>query len=113
MRKQINYDVGFADCEFVSHTRSGPEFTVLIDAWNGKRLEITFIEFEGVLDCGVGDISDFREETEKTAFFERVMSIVYDTMPDKSNYRLYQFLNLDGEVALEVVASGVEITIRK
>ena len=110
MQNKIKSDFGFADSIFVSYERIGTEFKVLIDIWNDKRLAISFFEFEGALDSGAGDISDFVEETEETGFFRQVISHVYSKVPSEHSYRLYQFLDVDGTPSLEVVASDVKIT---
>lgn len=112
MHRKIDSDHGFADSEFVSYQRKHAEFTVIIAAWNNKLIEIVFSDVEGILDYGLGDISDFVEETEKDAFFEKILSLVYVSVPDDSPYRLYKFLDLDGQTALEVVASTVNVITR-
>jgi hypothetical protein len=103
--------VEFSDSEFVSYDRKSDDFVVLIDAWNGTRLTVSFSQCEGVLDLGIGDISDFIEETESDQFFEQIISRIYTNLPDDHPYHLYQFLGLDGEPVLEVVAETVRVSV--
>ena len=109
MRNKIKAEIGFSDGEFASYERKGDELTVLVDAWNGTRLALVFSQFEGALDLGLGDVSDFVEETEPDGFFDQVISRIYTEPPEKHPYHYYQFLDLDDQPVLVIVASDVRI----
>lgn len=110
MKKKIDTFKSIADSELISYSRQDNTFTVNIHAWNASLITATFIEFEGAADYGLGDISEFVEETDSTDFLGRVLVNVYEEAPETHPYHLYQFLNLDGEPALEVVATDVKLT---
>jgi hypothetical protein len=110
MHNKISSEFGFSDSELVSYQRTGDEFTVTVKAWNGSRLTVFFKQFEGVLDYGLGDISDFVEESDETPFIKQVISRIFTETPKEHTYRVYQFLDLDGEPILEVVAASANVS---
>ena len=110
MRTQIHYKIGFADGEVSSYQREEHTFTVVVKAWNGDHLRIDFSDPVGICDFGVGDISDFCMEDSGSEFMRQVLSSLYEVVPASHSYFLYQFLNLDDQPALEIVATGVQIS---
>ena len=111
MRKKIEAIVGFADSEFISYQRKVSEFRIWIDAWNNKRFKISFLNFEALVDYGIGDISEFVEETQSNPFLEEVISLIYTSIPESHPYRIFQFLDLDGRPSLEIIAADVNIVM--
>lgn len=107
--KSIEFEIGFADAELLSYERSVDDCTVNLTTWNNQNVEALFIDTVGVLDIGVGTISDIVEVFEVTPFFEKVLSQVYETPPSHHLYRLFQFLNVDGEASLEIIAAGINL----
>lgn len=108
MKKKIDTFKSIADSELISYSRISRTFTVEIRGWNDAPIRAIFEECEGVVDYGLGDISDIVEETEFTDFFRRVFQNVYEIIPDTHPYHLFQFLNHDGEPAIEIVAIDVK-----
>lgn len=107
--KSIEFEIGFADAEFQSYERLVEDCVVSLRTWNNQRVEALFIDTVGVLDTGVVTISDIVEVFEVTPFFEKVLSQVYETPPSNHPYHLFQFLNVDGEASLEVIATSISL----
>lgn len=110
MKKKIGSDISFADGEFRSYQWANGEFSLEITAWNGGRSRVRFIAFAGLSDYGVGDVSGLIEETDPSAFYNKVISRLFENIPAENPYRLFQILDLDGQPALEIVAQDLEIS---
>lgn len=110
MKNKITFEIGLSDGEIDRYQRESDLVTIVITAWNGRTITVIFSGVAGVLDYGIGDISDFIEETEETEFLTETLSRVYDKTPDYHPYRIYQFLNLDDAPSLEILAESMEIT---
>ena len=110
MRTRVRYEVGFSDGEVRYYFREEGAFTVVVEAWNGALVRVAFDDPAGVCDTGVGDISDICVEDAGSPFMSRVLGELYEVAPASHPYRLYQFLNLDEQPALEVVAAGITIS---
>lgn len=109
MKKSIDTDIGVADAELVSYFRKQNSLIVKIKAWNEVVLTFTFGDFGGLSDYGLGDISQFVEEDEMTFLLERTLKNLYEKIPVESPYKIYQFLNLDDNVVLEIIATTVQV----
>jgi len=110
-RTAIEFEVGFADSELQSYRRDGDTFVVSLVAWNKKTIRFCFADMIFVVDRGAGDISDVCEVKAASPFLDEALRIQYEDVPDDHPYRLFQFLNMDDEPSLEVVAASVEIAL--
>lgn len=112
MKAPIKTSVGFADAEIVFYAMRGSSLRVCLNAWNGTRLKIEFKEAVGVVDMGAKDISDLCSESGDSTFLREVVARLYESesSPERTTHNLYQFLDLDGEPVMQVVASTLEIT---
>src|SRR5215207_4587775 len=110
MRVPVTSDVGFSDGEIHAYRMEGDVFTVDVNAWNGQLLRVRFTDAVGVSDLGAGDISALSEEDAGSPFMAAVLARLYEANPPTGAHRLYQFLDLDDQPALEVVAGGVSVT---
>ena len=109
MKKEINYKIGFSDGEITSYSRDQNNLVVKVKTWNDTYLIITFLDVVGIIDYGIGDISNFVEETEETSFLKIILNRVYELIPEAPPYRLFQFLDLDDNPSLEIVAVSQSI----
>lgn len=110
MRIPVTSDVGMSDGEIHAYHMEGDVFTVEVNAWNGQLLRVRFADAVGVSDLGVGDISALCEEDAGSPFMAAVLERLYEATPPPGAHRLYQFLDLDDQPALQVVAAGVSVT---
>jgi hypothetical protein len=104
MKNKINYQIGFSDAEIISYFREQNHLTVKVKTWNDKLLSVLFSDVVGVIDCGLGDISSFVKENGESLFLTTILNQVYESIPDDQPYHLFQFLNLDDNPCLEIVA---------
>jgi hypothetical protein len=112
MQKKLKINFSFADSEFISYKQSNLELSVEIKAWNGDCWVVAFKLFAGLLDCGAGDLSDLVEETRPNDFYGKVLSRVFEGVPAENPYRLFQFLDLDQQPVLEVIACDVDVSLK-
>ena len=110
MRVPVTSAVGMSDGEIHAYHMEADVFTVEVSAWNGQLLRVTFADAVVVSDLGVGDISALCEEDAGSPFMAAVLERLYEATPPPAAHRLYQFLDLDDQPALEIVAAGVSIT---
>lgn len=110
MQKKINYKIGFADGEIIEYLRSNNQIVVKMKTWNDVKLTIIFQGAIGMVDYGAFNISNFVEEDSLTTFMEKVLLEFYDSLTSKHPYKLYQFLNLDDNPSLEIVAESLSIS---
>ena len=110
MKIPIPYEIGFSDGEVRSYHREEDELTVILSTWNNVLLKIKFSDTIGVSDLGVGDVSGVYQESLASPFMEQVIRRLYDAPPPSPPYSLYQFLDLDEQPVLEVVAGSIDIS---
>jgi hypothetical protein len=108
-RPKVECGIDFADGEVSSYERTEESFYVVVRKWDHTLLRITFEDTVAVLDHGVGDIMEFCQETSASAFLLEALARQYVEVPAEHPYVLYQFLDVDREPALEVVAAGYSI----
>lgn len=108
-RTPVPSDVGFADGEVTGYATRDDRLSVAVRAWNGERLVVAFSEPLGVRDRGVASIQDVCEVAGETPLLAEVLAYHYESVPDDHGLRVFQFLDLDGEPSLEVVARDVVV----
>ena len=108
MKKSLKFAIGFSDSELLSYQQKSGKFTAFLKMWNGVEIQIEFSEVTGVNDLGVGDISNFVED-ENTPFLNSILSKVYEIAPTSHPYRSFQFLDLDDNPVLEIIAVSLKI----
>lgn len=109
-KESLSYKVGFSDAEIASYEVKGSTCYVRISLWNAQKIEIVFSEVAGIIDRGPKDIADIVVSREDSPFFDEIVSIVYETVPVKSEFLLYQFIGLDDFPVLEIVAKNVKLS---
>lgn len=82
---------------------------IILKAWNDDRLRVEFTDAIGLCDPGVGDVSEFCEESDESGFMKAAIQRAYEIVPEVIPYKLFQLLDLDGEPAMEIVAASVKI----
>jgi hypothetical protein len=112
MRHPLGLPYGFADASLVRYERKEDRLVVDVKLWNEIEVSLLFSDTLSVLDRGMGDISDVVESLE-SEFFDMALAYNYDVAPAQADRpRLFQFLSVDGEPALEIVAGSVSVASR-
>ncbi len=110
MKNEIKYKIGFADADIDSYEKKQNCLLVRVRTWNDKQLLLKFSDFVGLSDYGIGNISGLFKEDTITTLMSRITTEMYEVKPDAVPYSSFQFLNLDGEVSLEIIANDVDIS---
>jgi hypothetical protein len=110
MYKSIDLDIGLADSEFISSERV-EKFTVRIMAWNAKTLEFRFDDAIAIYDRNSGSFSDFVEVQGQSELLMDALGRAYVNMPASHPYKHFEFLDLDDEKSLGVIARGFQMKI--
>jgi len=104
MREHVNTNIGVADSQLIAYQRDSRSLRVLLQTWNGSRMSLIFEEFIGCVDTGIGEVSELLLETVPTDFFNSMLQKTYVKVPMDHGYELYQFIDVDGDPSLEIVA---------
>jgi hypothetical protein len=104
--------VGFADSELLQYSSSGDELVILLKLWDERRVVVTFRGVSRVLCHASSWVAEFSEPASESSFLDAALSEVYETVPDSHPYRHYQFLGVEGESVIEVVAESVEASLQ-
>lgn len=110
-RQAINGPFGFADAEIMSYQKVDDSLEVRIQAWNQKQVEIKFRGVVRVLDSDAGDISGLYEVLGGSQFLADAANRVYVSPMSTTSLHHYQFEDLGGEAALEIVAETISVAM--
>lgn len=106
---QVESKIGFEDGEIQSFSKDeNGTLNVIFKAWNEKHLKISFKDTIRFLDNNMYDISDL-VRIESSQFLIDAINMMYTTTPEVIPYKHYQFLNIDGEPSVEIVALDINI----
>ena len=103
---EIDIGISIADAELTSYCYSDEDKKKLIihvRSWNEKIINFEFCDFILFLDRGTQYISEFCRNTEETELFKQSLERTYMNVPEDHPYKLFQFLDLDGDPCLEIV----------
>jgi hypothetical protein len=64
-----------------------------------------------MLDSDGGDLMDLCEIIGQTEMFQAAVARVYDVVPSEVPYRHFQFVGVDGDGVLDVVAEAIEVSV--
>lgn len=104
--------VGFADSELLQYSSSGDELVILLKLWDERHVVVTFRGVSRVL-CHVSRwVAEFSELSSESSFLGDALEEMYEIRPDSHPYRHYQFLGVEGESVIEVVAESVEASLQ-
>lgn len=108
----VESPIGLADSKIVSLLKSGDTLTVTLNTWNNETLEILFFGVIGFRESMADELSDLVRSSEIGQFGEWCLSRSYEGNHFDGELK-YQFLDVDYEVAIEIVAKGIQIRIIK
>jgi len=110
MRKlSLGYERSSADGEVVCFSKDKEgTLKIVFKTWDEKTLEIFFSDTIRFLDNNMYDISDI-VQIEESIFLAEGLQMMYDVIPEKIPYKHYQFLNIDGDPTLEIIATDMRI----
>ncbi len=105
LRHSINYSLSLADSRIVNYQSSNGDLIIFLECWNEKLLKLRFIDcvfFSIFSNWKIIDIC----EAEDQAVFNKAMKSVYEIIPTDNPYKLYQFIDDEGEPAAYIISSG-------
>jgi hypothetical protein len=106
--------LGLADSSLLHYVRTSDTAVVRIRAWNDRILIATFHDVLGLRDVVAGDFSGAVEGDERSgSFLRQTLQGGLSGPALRDAYRVYSFLNVDGEPSLEVVAARYEIRLEE
>ena len=112
-KRSIPCDIGFADGMIQSYRKIGDVLDVHVKAWNDRQIDIRFVEVVRLLDNDAGEVCDFCEVMEKSTLFQAAIDHVYEMIPENIPYRHFQFIGIDGDSVLDVVAEAFSIEVER
>lgn len=102
--------IGFADGQIDSYYAHDDVLVVVVEFWNAKRASISFQEPVVMHDNGaIGMTLSSAKEIGDSPLIADVLGRLYDNPPGECALVHYQFLGVDGNPVLEVVAKSCSI----
>jgi hypothetical protein len=109
MKEVIDTSPHLADAEFDSYTRQADVVTIRIRCWNNTLLTFRFHDAIGLVDRGIGDVTKLVRETDGSSLLDSSLAAMYVSAPSEHPYSLFQFLDIDDNASLEIVAQNVKL----
>ena len=110
-KTSINYKIGFSDSEVISYNSEKEKTIVLLKAWNEKTIKFEFIDCILFLSLENWRISDIIElKSPDSSLFKRALRTTFEEIPIEHSYKLFQFLDLDDDPAIEIVCKDIIIS---
>ena len=102
--------IGFAEGTIVRIEKTSTKVLVVVRAWNETTIEVEFNEAIGFREAMSHKLSDLGVSQGAGEFANWCAGRAYDD-GHNGGESLFQFLDIDGEAAIEIVAKGVQIRI--
>ena len=106
--KPINSEIGFADSEIVSYRSENDNLVIEVKSWNDKTVNLEFEDCIFFLISNSWYISEICEAND-SIYKEMALNKVYEKIPAKIPYRFFQFLDLDDDPSVEIIARDFQI----
>ena len=108
-KKSMDYKIGFSDSEILSYHSKENNLIIFLKCWNEKILQFEFVECVLFLILNSWNISDICETT-NSSLMEKALIKVYEEVPPKHDYKLFQFIDNDADPVVEVVCKNMIIS---
>jgi len=96
----------------ISYNREDEKLSITVKAWNEKNILIVCKDLIGFFDKGGWDISDFCEVKSETNLLEEALDRQFERIPKNHGYKVFQFLDNDDQVVIEIVCSEVTMSFQ-
>ncbi len=108
-KKTIEYPIGFADSQLLSYSSNNDNLIVFMKCWNEEIVKFEFIECIGFLILNSWNIADVCE-VKDSFLLQRALAKIYEVIPKLSEYRIFQYIDQDGEVSAEIISKNIVIS---
>jgi hypothetical protein len=110
MKESSENEVDLNDAELIGYEKRNSELYITISLWNEKKILFSFFDVVRILDNDCNTLTLFNIEKEETNFLRTTLKRVYEKeIPEKYPYQHFKFLDLDGEIGLEIISSSYRI----
>jgi hypothetical protein len=110
-QQSVETQIGFADGKVVRIEKEGMKVLVIVQAWNESTIEAEFDEVIGVRESMAFGLSDLVVTDSRSDFINWCAGRAYED-GNRQEESVYQFLDIDGQVCIEILAKGVVIRAR-
>ena len=107
-QKSVGTPIGFADGKVVRIEKTSMKVLVVVQAWDESTIEAEFDEVIGVRESMATELSDLVVTEGKGEFISWCTRRAYDG-GSSGGESTYQFLDIEGQPCIEIVAKGVVI----
>lgn len=107
-QQSVETPIGFAEGKVVRLEKQGANVLVVVQAWDESSIEVEFVEAIGFRESMSFELSDL-VITERTGEFASWCNRRAYEGGHHGSESHYQFLDVEGQPCIEVVAKGVEI----
>lgn len=112
---EIYLGIGLHDSELHSclYTQKEAKLRVKIQAYGGHVVKILFTDVIGFMDISSSEFTTFGCNNGNNSFLAEVLTLRYIEVPNDHPYKLFQFLDIDDQPSLSIVAADYTFTVRK
>jgi hypothetical protein len=107
-QQSVETPIGFADGKVVRIEKLGMKVHVAVQAWDESTIEVEFDEVIGIRESMAFELSDLVVTHLKGEFTKWCTQRAYEGQSDGGE-SVYQFLDIEGQPCIEIVAKGVLI----
>ena len=107
-QQSVETPIGFADGKVVRIEKLGMKVLVLVQAWDESTIEAEFDEVIGIRESMAFELSDLVVTERRGEFTNWCTQRAYEG-GNSGGESVYQFLDIEGQPCIEIVAKGVLI----
>lgn len=114
-RLEIEVGVGMDDSDLISYTYLAEEFklVVQIQAWDARMIKISFLHPMMFIFRGNHSLCLFCELLSQSSILDEALSLAYEVRPKDYPYKVYQLIDIEDVVALEVVCENYDVVVEE
>lgn len=106
---KIQSPISLADAVILRYSMAGDCLELELQAWNNSTVHLNFSGVTGFCDFGGREISGFVQSNESSELLKIALHRMFSRIPALHEYHLFQGLDNDNQVTIEVVAKAVTV----
>jgi len=108
---KIQSPISLAHAVIRRYSVSDDGLALELQAWNNSNVHLNFSGVIGLGDFGGREISGFVQSNASSEILRVALHRMFGRIPESHEYHLFQGLDHDDQVTIEVIAKAVTVTI--
>lgn len=105
--KEIAPNIDFADSSYISCETHKENLIVLLNSWNEKEIEITFINAIQFTYKQGSFVAGLYEKTNESSYLEEILSRYFVKVPEDNPFKIFTMLDIEDFIFFEIIAENV------